>query len=104
MLALLGGLVQINPVWLWGPYEPFAVTTGAQPDWYEGWLEGALRLFPPGSSRRSITPSPPCSSVLPALTVERVVVVLRISLLVVPVFVGLVARRWARDLAAQEEG
>jgi len=46
-LALLGGLAQINPVWLWGPYEPGATTTAAQPDWYVGWLEGALRLFPP---------------------------------------------------------
>ena len=46
VIAALGGLVQINPIWLWGPYEPYAVTTGAQPDWYVGWLEGALRLFP----------------------------------------------------------
>lgn len=46
VLAGLGALVQINPVWLWGPYEPYVVSTGAQPDWYVGWLEGALRLFP----------------------------------------------------------
>lgn len=46
VVALLAGLVQINPVWLWGPFEPYAVTTGAQPDWYVGWLEGALRLYP----------------------------------------------------------
>ena len=45
--ALLGGLVQINPVWLYGPYQPAAVTTAAQPDYYVGWLEGALRLAPP---------------------------------------------------------
>ena len=45
--ALLGGLVQINPVWLYGPYTPAAVTTDAQPDYYVGWLEGALRLAPP---------------------------------------------------------
>ena len=47
VLAGLGGLVQINPVWLYGPFEPADVTTAAQPDWYIGWLEGALRLFPP---------------------------------------------------------
>lgn len=46
VLAALGGLVQINPVWLYGPFEPSAVTTAAQPDWYMGWLEGALRLIP----------------------------------------------------------
>ena len=47
VLAALGGLAQINPVWLWGPYEPASQTSGAQPDWYMGFLEGALRLFPP---------------------------------------------------------
>ncbi len=43
----LGALVQINPVWIWGPYEPWQVISPAQPDWYVGWLEGALRLGPP---------------------------------------------------------
>jgi len=46
VLSALGGLVQINPVWLYGPYDPTTVTSPAQPDWYIGWLEGALRLFP----------------------------------------------------------
>lgn len=46
VLCLLGGLFQINPVWLYGPFKPAAVTTAAQPDWYMGWLEGALRLAP----------------------------------------------------------
>ena len=45
--AALGGLVQINPVWLYGPFKPASVSTAAQPDWYVGWLEGALRLAPP---------------------------------------------------------
>jgi ubiquinol-cytochrome c reductase cytochrome b subunit len=47
VLAGLGGLVQINPVWLYGPFQPAAVTTAAQPDWYVGWLEGALRVWFP---------------------------------------------------------
>jgi hypothetical protein len=42
VLFLLGGLVQINPVWQYGPFA-----NGAQPDWYLGWLIGALRLMPP---------------------------------------------------------
>jgi ubiquinol-cytochrome c reductase cytochrome b subunit len=46
LLFALGGLVQINPIWLWGPYEPALGTNGAQPDWYLGWLIGALRLVP----------------------------------------------------------
>lgn len=47
VLFLLGGLVQINPVWEWGPYETYLSTNGAQPDWYLGWLIGGLRLMPP---------------------------------------------------------
>jgi ubiquinol-cytochrome c reductase cytochrome b subunit len=46
ILLLLGGLVQINPIWQYGPYEPYLGTNGAQPDWYMGWLIGALRLMP----------------------------------------------------------
>jgi ubiquinol-cytochrome c reductase cytochrome b subunit len=46
ILALLGGLVQINPIWNYGPYDPHVVSQAAQPDWYMGWLEGLLRLFP----------------------------------------------------------
>ncbi len=49
VLAGLAGLAQINPVWLYGPYDPAkaaAATSGSQPDWYVGWLDGALRLMP----------------------------------------------------------
>jgi ubiquinol-cytochrome c reductase cytochrome b subunit len=46
VLFLLGGLVQINPIWLWGPYDVASSTNGAQPDWYLGWLIGALRIVP----------------------------------------------------------
>ncbi len=46
LVAALGGLVQIDPVWIYGPDNPAAVLPGAQPDWYLGWVEGAMRLFP----------------------------------------------------------
>ena len=46
VMALLGGLVQINPVWLYGPYNPAYVSAGSQPDWYVGFLDGSTRLFP----------------------------------------------------------
>jgi ubiquinol-cytochrome c reductase cytochrome b subunit len=46
VLFLMGGLIQINPVWQWGPYETYLSTNGAQPDWYLGWLIGGLRLMP----------------------------------------------------------
>ncbi|GAA3954964.1 ubiquinol-cytochrome c reductase cytochrome b subunit [Actinomadura viridis] len=44
--ALLAAFFQINPIWLFGPYDPGAISAGSQPDWYMGWLEGSLRLMP----------------------------------------------------------
>jgi ubiquinol-cytochrome c reductase cytochrome b subunit len=46
VIFALAGLVQINPVWLYGPYNPYTVSAGAQPDWYVGWLDGSVRLWP----------------------------------------------------------
>ena len=46
IVAALGGFVQIDPVWIYGPANPAAILPGAQPDWYLGWIEGAMRLFP----------------------------------------------------------
>ncbi len=46
VLFLLGGLVQVNPIWEWGPFHVAEATNGAQPDWYLGWLIGGLRLVP----------------------------------------------------------
>ena len=45
--ALIAGLVTINPIWLFGPYDPTAASAGSQPDWYMGFAEGALRLMLP---------------------------------------------------------
>jgi len=44
--AALGGLAQINPIWLYGPYDPSQVSAGSQPDWYVGFLDGSTRLMP----------------------------------------------------------
>ncbi|MGL4744960.1 MAG: cytochrome bc1 complex cytochrome b subunit [Dermatophilaceae bacterium] len=46
ILALISAVVQINPIWGYGPYDPSAVTAGSQPDWYMGFADGALRLLP----------------------------------------------------------
>lgn len=46
VVAGLGAFVQIDPVWVYGPYKAIAILPGAQPDWYLGWIEGAMRLFP----------------------------------------------------------
>ncbi|GAB3495783.1 cytochrome bc1 complex cytochrome b subunit [Nocardiopsis coralliicola] len=42
----LSAFVQINPIHLFGPFKPTSITAGLQPDWYMGFLEGALRIFP----------------------------------------------------------
>jgi len=71
VLTALGGLVQINPVWLYGPYEPAAVSTAAQPDWYLGWTEGAIRIFPAWFFEIAGHPVPPVFwpvIVLPGIT------------------------------------
>jgi ubiquinol-cytochrome c reductase cytochrome b subunit len=44
--ALMAALVTINPIWMYGPYDPTTGTAGSQPDWYMGFADGALRLFP----------------------------------------------------------
>ncbi|GAB3196891.1 cytochrome bc complex cytochrome b subunit [Nocardioides hungaricus] len=46
VIAFMGALFTINPVWKYGPYDPSKVTAGSQPDWYMGWPDGALRIFP----------------------------------------------------------
>jgi ubiquinol-cytochrome c reductase cytochrome b subunit len=61
VLFVVGGLIQINPVWQWGPYHPYLSENGAQPDWYIGWLIGALRLMPniePAIDSHTIVPNP----------------------------------------------
>ena len=45
-VALAGALAQINPIWLYGPYNPLAISAGSQPDFYMGFLEGSLRIMP----------------------------------------------------------
>jgi ubiquinol-cytochrome c reductase cytochrome b subunit len=71
VLFALGGLVQVNPIWLYGPFEPSQVSSPAQPDWYIGWVEGALRMYPPWEFRLlgHLVPNPFVPAVLvPAVT------------------------------------
>ena len=46
MIAFLGGFFEINPIWIYGPFDPWKVASPAQPDWYVAWLDGALRVGP----------------------------------------------------------
>jgi ubiquinol-cytochrome c reductase cytochrome b subunit len=46
VIAFLGGLFQVNPIWLYGPFVPYSTASPSQPDYYIGWLEGLLRVWP----------------------------------------------------------
>ncbi|HEX6448309.1 MAG TPA: cytochrome bc complex cytochrome b subunit [Trebonia sp.] len=46
VIAVLATFARINPIWLYGPYNPLNISSGTQPDWYMGFLEGAMRMMP----------------------------------------------------------
>jgi ubiquinol-cytochrome c reductase cytochrome b subunit len=46
VIMLVAATFTINPVWNYGGYDPSPVSAGTQPDWYIGFLDGALRLAP----------------------------------------------------------
>jgi ubiquinol-cytochrome c reductase cytochrome b subunit len=48
VVMLISATVTINPIWNYGPSSPGDASAGSQPDWYTGFLDGALRLVPPG--------------------------------------------------------
>ncbi len=47
IVAVMGGVLQINPIWNLGPYNPSQVSAGSQPDFYMMWTDGLARLMPP---------------------------------------------------------
>jgi ubiquinol-cytochrome c reductase cytochrome b subunit len=48
LLVAISATITISPVWLYGPSASGEASAGSQPDWYTGFLDGALRLVPPG--------------------------------------------------------
>lgn len=48
LLFAVSATVTVNPIWLYGPAAPGNAGAGSQPDWYTGFLDGALRLVPSG--------------------------------------------------------
>jgi ubiquinol-cytochrome c reductase cytochrome b subunit len=47
VLSLLATFFEINPIGDYGPYKPWLVSNSVVPDWYTGFLDGALRIGPP---------------------------------------------------------
>lgn len=48
VIFAISATVTVSPIWLYGPSAPGDASAGSQPDWYTGFLDGALRLVPPG--------------------------------------------------------
>lgn len=48
VLLAISATVTVNPIWLYGPASSGDAGAGSQPDWYTGFLDGALRLVPSG--------------------------------------------------------
>jgi ubiquinol-cytochrome c reductase cytochrome b subunit len=46
VITLIASFFTINPIWVYGPYDPSPISAGTQPDWYIGFADGALRLVP----------------------------------------------------------
>jgi ubiquinol-cytochrome c reductase cytochrome b subunit len=90
-IALLAGLFQINPVWIFGPYEASVVSSASQPDWYVMFLDGSTRLFPPWEIRVAGYTLPPLfwpTVVLPGI------------LAVLPMLYPFLEARWTKDRQA----
>ncbi len=46
VIVVMAGIFQINPLWVYGPYNPSQVSAGVQPDFYMGFLDGMVRVWP----------------------------------------------------------
>ncbi|GAA1603100.1 cytochrome bc complex cytochrome b subunit [Catellatospora bangladeshensis] len=91
VIALMGGLFQINPIWLFGPYEAAVVSAGSQPDWYVMFLDGSTRLMPAWDIRVFGYNIPPLfwpTVVLPGI------------LTILPMAYPWIERRWKKDYAS----
>ncbi len=89
-IALLGGLFQINPIWLFGPYKAAVVSAASQPDWYVMFLDGSTRLMPPWELRLGGYTVPPLlwpTVVLPGI------------LTVLPMLYPFIEQRFSKDKA-----
>lgn len=69
VLVLLAGLVSVSPVWRYGPSSAGHASAGSQPDWYTGFLDGALRLVPSGWEVTTLGGTVPLAVLIPQAVV-----------------------------------
>ncbi|MDP3895023.1 cytochrome bc complex cytochrome b subunit, partial [Nocardioides sp.] len=79
VIALLGGLLSINPLWKYGPYDPSRITAGVQPDWYMGWPDGLLRIIP-GWETHLLGYTIPWNIILPILVAPPVILMVLMAM------------------------
>ena len=92
VIAVLGGLFQINPIWHFGPYEAAVVSAATQPDWYMMFLDGSTRLMPAWDVRFHLFGN---GYTIPALLWPTVV--LPGILIVVPLLYPWIEARFTKD-------
>src|SRR5439155_18738079 len=95
VIAFLGGLFQINPIWLFGPYKASVVSAASQPDWYVMFLDGSTRLMPAWELRWHMFGH---GYALPPILLSAVV--LPGILTVLPLFYPFIEARFTRDKTA----
>jgi len=69
VLVLMGALATVNPLWTNGPSSTGHASAGSQPDWYTGFLDGALRLVPSGWEASVLGGTVPFGVLLPQAVV-----------------------------------
>ncbi len=69
---ILAGFAQINPIWQFGPYDASRISYAVQPDWYMGFLDGALRIWPSWSFH-SFGHTIPFEVLVPALILPGII-------------------------------
>ena len=77
--VLMAAFVTINPIWAYGPYVPDQVTAGSQPDWYIGFVDGALRAFPNWESENFLGHTWSWNILIPCVLMPGILVALLLS-------------------------
>ncbi|HEY7272966.1 MAG TPA: ubiquinol-cytochrome c reductase cytochrome b subunit [Actinoplanes sp.] len=98
VIALLAGLFQINPIWLFGPYRAYEVSSASQPDWYVMFMDGLVRLMPPWQITLPIYIGGGHGYSIPPLFWPAVVGLG--ALTTVPIFYPFIEAKWMKDRAS----
>jgi ubiquinol-cytochrome c reductase cytochrome b subunit len=77
--TLMATAFTINPIWIYGTYDPSPIGAGAQPDWYMGFLDGGIRLFPGFTEITAFGYTLSLNILIPALVVPGIITTLALA-------------------------